>query len=140
MKNSNKLGLLFSIVCMMSTFFPWAESTASVNMGSFGSSSASTGNLSGITLGVGIIGLLMGLGSLYSSFKKLKYTWIIGVLMLIDGIYYLLTMNSSGVSSSSTYGDYSASVSGSVDPKFGLFLFTISSLLLVIFTLKDRKS
>tara|TARA_B100000900_G_scaffold412127_1_gene433271 strand:+ start:5727 stop:6146 length:420 start_codon:yes stop_codon:yes gene_type:complete len=139
MKNSNKLGILFSILCVVSVFLPWAESTASVGS-SFGSSSASSGNLSGITLGVGIAGLLLGLGSLYSSFKRLKYTWILGLVMLVDGVYYLLTMNASGVSSSSSYGGASVSVSSSVDPQFGLFIFTISALLLSIFTLKDRKS
>jgi hypothetical protein len=139
MSNSNKLGLLFAGLATVSVFLPWAEGNASASMGSLGSYSASTGGISGISLGVGITGLLLGLGALYSSFKRMKFTWILGLVMLVDGIYYLLTMNSAGASGSYSAGGYSASASSSVDPQAGIFLFAASALLLTIFTLKDRK-
>ena len=48
-------------------------------------------------------------------------------------------MGDAGVSSSSSYGGYSASVKASVDPQVGLFVFIVGGVLLTIFTLKDRK-
>ena len=73
------------------------------------------------------------------SLKRMKWTWLLGLVALIDGISYLIAMGDAGVSSSSSYGGYSASVKASVDPQVGLFVFIVGGVLLTIFTLKDRK-
>jgi hypothetical protein len=139
MKNSNKLGLVFSIVAAISVFLPWAKASSSYSAGGFGSGSYSTGAISGITLGVGIAGMLFALAAAYLSFNRMKQTWIVGTIMLIDSVYYLITMGNAGGRSSASYGGYSASASVSVDPQIGLFVFALSSLLILVTTLKDRK-
>ena len=48
-------------------------------------------------------------------------------------------MGNAGGKSSASYGGYSASASVSVDPQIGLFVFALSSLLILVTTLKDRK-
>ena len=72
MKNSNKLGLVFSILAFVSVFLPWAKASSSYSAGGFGSGSYSTGAISGITLGVGIAGMLFALAAAYLSFNKMK--------------------------------------------------------------------
>ncbi len=69
----------------------------------------------------------------------MKQTWMVGAIMLIDSIYYLITMGNAGGSSNASYGGYSASASVRVDPQIGLFVFALSSLLILLTTLKDRK-
>jgi hypothetical protein len=69
----------------------------------------------------------------------MKQTWIVGAIMLIDSIYYLITMGTAGGKTSTSYGEYSVSASVSVDPQIGLFVFALSSLLILVTTLKDRK-
>ena len=60
MKNSNKLGLVFSLLAIVSVFLPWAKASSSYSSGGIGSGSYSTGAISGITLGVGIAGTFAG--------------------------------------------------------------------------------
>ena len=139
MKNSNKLGLVFSLLAIVSVFLPWAKASSSYSSGGIGSGSYSTGAISGITLGVGIAGIICALAAAYLSFNRMKQTWIVGAIMLIDSIYYLITMGTAGGKTSTSYGEYSVSASVSVDPQIGLFVFALSSLLILITTLKDRK-
>jgi hypothetical protein len=139
MKNSNKLGLVFSLLAIVSVFLPWAKASSSYSAGGLGSGSYSTGAISGITLGVGIAGIICALAAAYLSFNRMKQTWIVGAIMLIDSIYYVITMGNAGGKSSASYGEYSASASVSVDPQIGLFVFALSSLLILVTTLKDRK-
>jgi len=137
-KSKNLIGIICAIVMVISVFLPWAEASSSVSS-SYGGGSYSTGGISGISLGYGMFGLLLGIGGLIMSFKRLKWTWLLGLVALIDGISYLIAMGNAGGSSSSSYGGYSASVKASVDPQVGLFMFIAGALLLTVFTLKDRK-
>ena len=120
-------------------FFIWAKASSSYSSGGIGSGSYSTGAISGITLGVGIAGIICALAAAYLSFNRMKQTWILGAIMLIDSIYYLITMGTAGGKTSTSYGEYSVSASVSVDPQIGLFVFALSSLLILVTTLKDRK-
>lgn len=140
MKSTNKLGLIFSVVAAISVFLPWAESSSSYSAGSFGSGSYSSGGISGISLGVGLVGLAFAIAAAIMSYKSKKATWIIGLVMFIDALYYLFSMSNAGGSSTTSFGEYSASASVKVQPQLGLFLFAISSLLILITTLKDRKN
>jgi len=137
-KTKNLMGMICAIVMVISVFLPWAEASSSVSS-SYGGGSYSTGGISGISLGYGMFGLLLGIGGLIMSLKRMKWTWLLGLVSLIDGISYLIAMGDAGVSSSSSYGGYSASVKASVDPQAGLFIFLVCALLLTVFTLKDRK-
>lgn len=139
MKPSNKLGLVFAVLAAVSVFLPWAESSSSYSAGSFGSGSFSSGGISGISLGVGLVGLAFAVAAGILSFKRMKFTWILGLVMFLDAVYYLFSMSNAGGSSSASYGGYSASASVKVEPQIGLFIFAISSLLILITTLKDRK-
>ena len=138
-KSKNLMGIICAIVMVISVFLPWAEASSSVSMGGYGGGSYSTGGISGISLGYGMFGLLLGIGGFIMSLKRMKWTWLLGLVALIDGISYLIAMGDAGVSSSSSYGGYSASVKASVDPQVGLFVFIVGGVLLTIFTLKDRK-
>tara|TARA_B100000780_G_C20777214_1_gene308606 strand:- start:11 stop:451 length:441 start_codon:yes stop_codon:yes gene_type:complete len=137
-KSKNMMGIICSIVLVVSVFLPWAEASSSVSS-SLGGGSYSTGGISGISLGYGVFGLLLGVGGLIMSFKRLKWTWLLGLIALVNGISYLIAMGNAGSSSSSSIGGYSASAKMSVDPQVGLFLFLACALLLSVFTLKDRK-
>ena len=138
-KSKNVMGIICAIVMMVSVFLPWAEASSSVSSSYGGGGSYSTGGISGISLGYGMFGLLLGIGGLIMSLKRLKWTWLLGLVALINGISYLLAMGNAGGSSSSSYGGYSASAKVSVDPQIGLFIFLACALLLTVFTLKDRK-
>jgi hypothetical protein len=138
-KSKNLMGVICAIVMVISVFLPWAEASSSVSSSYGGGGSYSTGGISGISLGYGVFGLLLGIGGLIMSLKRMKWTWLLGLVALIDGISYLIAMGDAGVSSSSSYGGYSASVKASVDPQVGLFVFIVGGVLLTIFTLKDRK-
>ena len=138
-KSKNVIGIICAIVMIVSVFLPWAEASSKVSSSFGGGGSYSTGGISGISLGYGMFGLLLGFGGLIMSFKRLKWTWLLGLVALINGISYLMAMGSAGGSTSSSVGGYSSSVKASVDPQIGLFIFIACALLLTVFTLKDRK-
>ena len=139
MEKANKVGLVFSILAIISVFLPWVSATSSYSAGGFGGGSFSTGGVGGLNITAGVFGALLAGAAAYTCFNRLKQSWMIGAAMLVDAIYCFITMNNLGGKASYSYGGTSASASVKVNPEMGLFLFTISALVILIVTLKDRQ-
>lgn len=137
--SSNKIALAASVIAAISVFLPWIEVSSSASFGGY-TGSYSTGSISGISIGGGIFGLLLALAGGFMAFKNMKFAFIAGAINFLNGLGYMLGWfgASGGGSYSSTYGGGYASAN--FDPKIGLFLFLLSSLVFAIFTYKNFKA
>lgn len=138
MKRTNYVVIIVSIIIVISVFLPWYEASSSSSFGDF-NSSFSSGGISGISFGGGILGLLLAFAGGFMALKNIKWAFITGVFNFFIGLGYMLGWFGSigGVSYSSSYGG--ASAQASIDPQIGLYLFVIGSLIFAIFTLKNLK-
>jgi hypothetical protein len=125
-----------------SVFLPWIEASSSSNIGEL-SSNFNT-EFSGISTGGGIFGLVLALVGIYLAYQNLKWAFVAGAINFIDGLAYTFgwlsnkTEFNSNADLGSEFGEYS--IKSGTEPMIGLYLFTISSLLFVLFTLKNLKS
>tara|TARA_B110000305_G_C19275314_1_gene556549 strand:+ start:449 stop:871 length:423 start_codon:yes stop_codon:yes gene_type:complete len=136
MKNKQNIILVSAGIAAISVFFPWIEVSASASIAGYGSSSFSTGGISGISLGGGIFGLILALAGGYMSFKKIKWAFLAGALNFIDGLSYMLGWAGSGGGASGS----GFSSKSSVDPQFGLYLFVAASLVFSVFAFMEFRS
>lgn len=140
MRKVNYIALAAAGIAAVSVFLPWLEPIGTSSFGGV-SSSYSLGEMPGISLGYGGIGLTMAVVGGFMAFKHIKWAFVAGIINVIDGLGYLLGwFNVSAESSynfSSSFGNASASTS--ITPQFGLYLFIIASIVFVIFTVKDLK-
>jgi len=135
MKKVNYIALIAAGLAAISVFLPWVEASSSIDAGIFGSHNYSTGAFSGIQFSEGILGLLAALAGGIMAFKNIRWAFIAGIFNFLNGLGYMLGWFQSGGSYSNSY----SSVSSSIDPLFGLYIFLIASVVFVIFTLKDFK-
>jgi len=123
-------------VTVISLFLPWLEVSASS-----GSSDVSVSFqpiiISGISIGYGIIGLLVALTGAYLAYKENKWTFLAGVFNFINGYGYLHKWFGAGTRDSGNYGDVTSR--SSVDPQYGIYVFIFASIAFIIFTLKYYK-
>lgn len=131
-----KYAIIVSIIGAISVFLPWVEASASASYMGY-SSSWSSGNINGISMAVGIVGLLLMLLGGYLSYKKIRWSFIIGLLNTFDGIGYAIGWIGANSTFKSSYDSYA---SGRIEPKFGLYLFIISSITFTLFTIKLFKN
>ena len=125
--NKIKITLGAAGLAAFSVFLPWIEITSSISFGGFNSSIT----ISGIKNGGGFFGLLVALAGGYMVFKKIKFAFIAGALNFLIGLGYMLGWFDGG-------GSYTSSLVGiSINPKFGLYLFILASIVFMIFTLKN---
>jgi len=136
MEKANKVGLVFSVLAIISVFLPWVSATSSYHIGGYGGGSVSSGGVGGLNTNAGVIGILLAGAAAYTCFNKLKQSYMIAGAMLVDAIYCFISMNNIGGKARYSYGGSSASLK--VNPEMGLFLFTISAIVIVIVTYKDR--
>ena len=138
MSKLNYIALGAAGLSAFSVFLPWVEASTSASFGGY-SSSYSTGGISGIATGLGIFGLMAALAGGYMAFKNIKFAFIAGAINLLNGLAYMFGWfgAKAGSSISSDFGGGYAK--SSVDPQIGLYLFVLSSLIFVIFTLKNLK-
>ena len=122
----------------ISVFLPWVEFSASGSYGGY-SQNYSSGGISGISIGGGILGLLIALTGGFMALKNIKFAFIAGALNFLNGIGYMFGWFSAGGGAqyNSSFGGGSARAS--VDPQIGLYLFTLASLVFAIFTYKNLK-
>jgi|TARA_B100000315_G_C14364494_1_gene489985 hypothetical protein len=135
MENKNMIAVICGGIMAIATFFPWVEVSSSASvMGQ--SASFSTGGISGISTGYGILGILLGVAGIALAWIGFKFALIVGVIGLIDAIALMLGWGSVGASFSGS--GYSGS--SGVDPLWGLFLFGIASLAYLVVTIKQLKA
>ena len=136
MENRNMIAVICGGIMAIATFFPWVEVSSSASfMGQ--SASFSTGGISGISTGYGILRILLGIAGIALAWIGFKFALIVGVIGLIDAIALMLGWGSVGGASISGSG-YSGS--SGVDPLWGLFLFGIASLAYLVVTIKQLKA
>ena len=131
----NILGLVVAIIMVISCFCPWVESSVTGSAGGY-SSSFSSGGMTGIMLGYGMFGVILGVVGAVLAWIGFKFALVVGVVGLLDGIALIVGWGSTGTSYSGS--GYSGSVS--VDPLWGLFLFVGASLIYTLVTIKQLKA
>jgi flagellar basal body-associated protein FliL len=127
MNKVNYLALGAVAITLISIFSPWLEV----------SDSTGTQYFSGISIGYGIFGLLVALLGAFLVFKEYKWTFIAGIVNFINGYGYLHQWFGAGSHDSGNYGDVTSK--SIVDIKFGIYLFIITSLAFILFTIKYYK-
>jgi len=132
-----KLGVISSILIIISVFLPWFSSSVS-GSGVF-NTTVNSQSLTGLTTSYGLLGILLGGVSLFLFIKENKWSFLPGLLSLIDGILFILYLNGFGVTSSSSFGEYSQKYSSSLEPQIGVYLLIVGGFLSVIFSLKYFK-
>ncbi len=134
MNKTNYLALGAVALTVVSVFLPWLEVSGA---GVSSDEGFQTVIISGISIGYGIFGLLVALTGGYLVYKQSKWTVIAGVVNFINGYGYLHGWFGAGTHDSANYGDVTSR--SSVDPKFGIYLFILTSLAFIIFTSKYYK-
>jgi len=136
MNKVNKLALGAAALVVISVFLPWVEVTVTN-----GSSEVGEGLehifIQGSAIGYGLFGLLVILSGGYLAYKEFRWTFVAGVINVIDGYGYLHGWFGASTQDSGNYGDVASE--SSIDPQFGLYLFILASLAFVFFTLKYNK-
>jgi len=133
MNKVNYVALGAVALTIIAVFSPWVE----VNVA--GSSSDMQDSFQpvivhGISIGYGILGMLVALVGGFMAYKELQWTFVAGIVNFITGYGYLHEWFGAGTRDSANYGDVTSK--SSVDPKFGIYLFIFASLAFVVFTLK----
>jgi hypothetical protein len=132
----NYIAIVSSGLVVISIFLPWLEVSSSFS--GLGQSFGSSGSISGISISGGMFGVLVSLAGGFMAFKHIKWAFIAGVVNFLNGLGYMIGwFGVGGFSYSGSAGGVSAK--GSIDPQIGLYLFVFSSLIFVIFTLKNLK-
>jgi hypothetical protein len=119
--NFNILGLISSVILAVSSFLPWAESTASGFGASFSASA------SGMQTGHGIIVVICALACITLIFMRNKFVFIPGALAVIIGLTAITGMGSF----TSSYGGASFKAGFAIGP----ILTIISSIIVTLSSL-----
>ncbi|MDD4968181.1 MAG: hypothetical protein PHT07_02010 [Paludibacter sp.] len=123
-------------LAVLSIFLPWVEVSGDVGNADV-SGSFQPVIISGISIGYGIIGLLIALFGGFLAYKEYKWTFVAGIVNFINGYGYLHGWFGASTHDSGNYGDVTSR--SSVDPKYGIYLFIIASLAFIVFTVRNYK-
>jgi len=146
-ENLNFVALLAVAVSVISVFLPWFKYSTSANSSTYGLDFESEIAVTAISINTGFYTILFSLLGGFLAYKNFKWTfWPIFINFLI-GLSYLFGLvgvgNVGGVNLGNLEYNYSfgdASFNSGFQPQFGLYLFCVSSLVFVLFTLKYLKS
>ena len=133
MNKVNYLALGAIALAILCIFLPWVQVSSAAGTYDVGESFQPL-SISGISIGYGIIGLLVALVGGYLAYKEYKWSFIAGIVNVIDGYGYLRGWFGAGTHDSGNYGDVTSR--STVDYKLGLYLFILASLAFIFFTLK----
>ena len=132
---------------VISVFLPWFEYSTSAKSDSFNVDMESAVNFSGKSLDYPILGVIIILIGGFLAYKNFKWSFFAGFFNFMASLGYIFGWiglgNLGGLGISEIDMDYSfgdASVSASFNPTLGLYLFCISSIVFVLFTLKYLKA
>lgn len=143
-ENVNYWAITLSAIMAIAVFLPWAGVSASLNS-SYGNyhSDYSTGGIAGISIPViGIVCLALAIAGGLMASLRVKVTFLAGLINFINGLSCIFGWYNFGSSGSSTMSngriDFHTSVS--INPKFGLIIFVITSFIFAISTLGMLRS
>jgi glycerol-3-phosphate cytidylyltransferase-like family protein len=136
MNKVNYLALGAAALAVISILLPWVEVTISSGTSDL-TESVQTISIHGVSIGYGLFGLLLTLAGGFAAYKEFKWTFVAGLVNFINGYGYLHGWFGKATHDSGNYGDVTSL--SSIDHKFGLYLFILSSLAFMIFTLKNYK-
>jgi uncharacterized membrane protein YqaE (UPF0057 family) len=136
MNKVNYLALGAVALAVISILLPWVEVTIASGTSDL-TESVQTISIHGISIGYGLFGLLVSLIGGFAAYKEFKWTFVAGLVNFINGYGYLHGWFGKATHDSGNYGDVTSL--SSIDHKFGLYLFIISSLAFMILTLKNYK-
>lgn len=136
MNKVNYLALGAAALAVISILMPWVEVTIASGTSDL-TESVQTISVHGISIGYGLFGLLLTLAGAFSAYKEFKWTFMAGLVNFINGYGYLHGWFGKATHDSGNYGDVTSL--SSIDHKFGLYLFIISSLAFMILTMKNYK-
>ncbi len=146
-ENLNIVALLAVAVSVISVFLPWFEYSTSAKSDTFNVDMESALNISGKSLDYPILGVFIILIGGFLAYKNFKWSFFAGFFNFMASLGYIFGWIGMGnleglgigdVDINYSYGD--TSVNASFDPTFGVYLFCVSSLVFVLFTLKYLKS
>jgi len=136
MNKVNYLALGAVGLTVISVFLPWVEVSGAGSPMDAGETFQPV-IISGISIGYGIIGLLVALLGGFLAYKEYRWTFVAGIVNFINGYGYLHEWFGAGSHDSANYGDVTSR--SSVDPQNGIYLFILASILFIFFTLKNYK-
>lgn len=134
-------GISLAALGLLSIFLPWLAISTSMNFNSFDyggsemADAAASMNISGIRTNGGIFAILVSIVGFLMVLKLPKYSFVCGAINSIIAFGYFMDWFMPSVSAS--YSNMGSSVSVSMDAKFGLYLFTISSIGFFIVMMKS---
>ena len=146
MKKHDYIILGLAALAAISVFFPWIEVSSSYNTNaiSYGgytigaqSASYTSNGISGISVGGGVLGLLLSIVGGYLFYKNNKLAFIAAAINVLNGLGYIIGWfgYNSSFSASTSFGSSKASF----DPQIGLYIFVISSAAFAVLTFKNFK-
>jgi len=136
----NKLGIGLAILMIIAVFLPWVEASSSASAMGY-SAEYSTGQISGINFGDGFIAILLSVAGGFLMYKRNEFAILMGGINILIGVAHLAGWTGFNLGTSTSYestlGD--ASITASIIPQFGLYLFTLVSALYSIVSFSNFK-
>jgi len=137
MNKENYPALGAVVLTVISLFLPWVEVSVAGGVSDL-TAAPQLITVSGISIGYGLIGLLVILLGGFLAYKEYKWAFVAGIINVIDGYGYLKGWFGASTHDSGNYGDISSK--SSIDYKSGLYLFIIASVAFLFITLKKYKA
>jgi len=138
LSNHRQMSLICAAACIVSIFLPWLEGSASASFGGY-SSSYSSGGITGIQFGGGILALVIAAVGGYFVYENKPNPHYFGAVNVIIGIGHVMGWFGSlpGMNVSANYGGVSAKAS--LNPQYGLYLLILAAAAFTYFSFQLTK-
>ena len=131
------LGIVSSIIVIISVFFPWIEITATSS--ELSNEFYNTKYIFGFSNSFGKIGLALGIISVFMFYNERKLSLLPGYTIVFIGLIYIFDILQRGETSSNSVGNYYSSVSYISEIQIGMYLFLLSGVFCIISGFKFLK-
>lgn len=131
------LGIVSSIIVIISVFLPWIEITSTsteISIETF-----NTRYITGFSNTYGVVGLALGIISVFMFYSERKLALIPGYTIVFIGLIYIFEILQRGETTSSSVGNYYSSISYITEIQIGMYLFLISGVFCIISGFKFLK-
>ena len=130
--------LIASFLLLVSLFLPWMAAKASIMAKT--QKSPAIGLFDYDDSIVPTLLIVIALAAAFLAFKKVKFAFTVGLLVLLIGIAYLAGWLGRGAGGTGNYGAFGVDVELSLAPQAGLYLLIIASLVYSATTFKFLRS